>query len=81
MSIELQRRRVYLFRLLIWILMGVVVLLQTEVIPALAPPSSELPRTVLQYLFILLWVLQGLGLWWAQKLGKLQVDSISGRKS
>ena len=81
MNIDVSRRRVSYFRLLVWLLMGMVVLLQTTPILHFAPEGSEFYKSVLRYLFILLWVLQGFGLWWAQKVGKRRPDAIPDTSS
>ena len=61
--------------------MGVVLLLRFEIIPHLVPQTPELIKAFLQYLFIMLWVLQGVGIWWAQKLNKQSERAFSGTGS
>ncbi len=75
MNTDLKKRWVQRLRWLVWVLIMVVLLVRTEILPRLVTQTPEAVKTLLSYLFLLLWILQGIGIFWAQKLDRQPKES------
>jgi len=72
MAINLQKHTVQKLRVAVWILLTVFWLWWFAVTFKLIPHPPEYAKTPLRLLLIVLFALQGIGIWWAQKMDKVQ---------